>query len=101
MDGRLPHEAAEIEAWEEAGVTGEVAAQSLGVFHYDKLHPSRPALRCSVSVYPLRVGKTASKFPEQSERRRKWFSAPKAAKLVAETGLSDMLRSATKQLAIR
>lgn len=99
MDGQQAHEAAEIEAWEEAGVKGKIAAKALGQFTYDKLHPSKPAMRCEVAVYPLRVSRMEHKFPEQKERSRKWFSARKAARLVAEAELSAIIQVAAQSLA--
>lgn len=98
MDGRAPHEAAAIEAWEEAGVRGEIKAEALGCFQYDKLHPSKPTQRCEVTVYPLRVARLEPKFPERGERRRKWFSARKAAKAVHEAELADLLIKAATDL---
>lgn len=98
MDGRASHEAAAIEAWEEAGVQGEVATTSLGIFSYQKLYPSKPAIICDVEVFPLRVGKLISDFPEQSQRRRKWFSTKKAAKSVNEGGLQALFFAASEAL---
>lgn len=99
IDGKQAHEAAEIEAWEEAGVKGKIAALALGQYVYDKVHPSKPAQRCEVAVYPLRVTALQAKFPEQKERSRKWFSAKKAAQLVAEPDLAALLLAAAQSLA--
>lgn len=91
MEGRRPDEAAAQEAWEEAGVTGESGATALGLFSYDKARKSKEALPCVVTVYPLRVERLAARFPERAERRRRWFSADRAARLVAEPELRSML----------
>jgi 8-oxo-dGTP pyrophosphatase MutT (NUDIX family) len=98
MEGRDPHDAAAVEAWQEAGVQGEVSDAALGVFHYDKLHIAQAAQHCEVTVYPLRVKRLAPKFPERKQRRRKWFSAAKAAKSVAEVGLSGLILRAQATL---
>ncbi len=98
MDGRSAHDAAAIEAWEEAGVRGAVSDQTFGRFQYDKLHPSKPTQRCEVTVYPLRVARLEPKFPEYKERRRKWFSARKAAKAVHEPELADLILKASTEL---
>jgi 8-oxo-dGTP pyrophosphatase MutT (NUDIX family) len=90
MAGLPPHEAAVIEAWEEAGVEGCAAPLPLGQFYYEKLHAAKPAQTCEVTVYPLRVKRLADTFPEAAQRRRKWFSAQKAAKQVAEAGLAAL-----------
>jgi 8-oxo-dGTP pyrophosphatase MutT (NUDIX family) len=79
------------EAWEEAGVTGAVHADALGRYGYDKVLTADMCLPCAVSVYPLRVAALARKFPERNERRRKWFTAEKAARKVAEPDLRALL----------
>lgn len=91
MADRLPADAAAQEAWEEAGVKGDVVADALGVYLYDKVIKPGILLPCRVSVYPLRVAMLADSFPERKERRRKWFAAAKAARKVAEPTLRDML----------
>lgn len=87
IDGLHPAASAAREAWEEAGVLGEPAAQALGLYTYDKILKTEAALPCAVAVFPLRVEELAAKFPERKERRRKWFAAAKAAKKVAEPEL--------------
>jgi len=99
MDGRTAAEAATLEAWEEAGVTGQTDTTCFGQFSYLKLHPAKTAITCEVAVYPLRVAKLAAHFPEEGQRRRKWFSATKAARAVAEADLAEMIRKAARKLA--
>ncbi|MFN3846845.1 MAG: NUDIX hydrolase [Paracoccaceae bacterium] len=91
MDGKTPADAAAVEAWEEAGVTGKVSADLLGVYAYDKIRDPHDALPCIVTVFALRVAALADKFPERGQRRRKWFNATKAARKVAEPELRGML----------
>jgi 8-oxo-dGTP pyrophosphatase MutT (NUDIX family) len=91
MQGRAGHEAAAIEAWEEAGVEGKVWPETLGFFGYDKIISPDEAHPCMVSVYPLRVTSLARNFPERKERRRKWFAAEKAARKVVEPELRNLL----------
>ena len=91
MDGRSGPEAAAVEAWEEAGVEGRVATETLGFFGYDKTIAPDIAHPCMVSVYPLRVSTLSRRFPERKERRRKWFSAEKAARKVMEPELRALL----------
>ena len=98
MPDRTPSEAAEIEAWEEAGVKGEVAAQELGLFSYDKVLCQNRSVDCAVQVFALRVASLADKFPERRERRRKWFAAEKAAKKVAEPELRRLLANLTPEV---
>jgi 8-oxo-dGTP pyrophosphatase MutT (NUDIX family) len=92
IDGLNPAETAAREAWEEAGVNGVIDPQATGSFFYLKAFNRRTeTLPCEVSVFALRVAKIAAKFPEKKERRRRWFTAVKAAKLVHEAGLSSLL----------
>lgn len=96
MTDRSDPEAAAQEAWEEAGVTGDLGTQSVGTYDYDKVLKPGLLLPCRVAVYPIRVGKLAEKFPERKVRRRKWFVAGKAARKVAEPSLRDILAHLTE-----
>jgi 8-oxo-dGTP pyrophosphatase MutT (NUDIX family) len=79
------------EAWEEAGVLGHIATQPLGLYDYDKVLTPDMHLPCAVSVFALRVATLSRRFPERKERRRKWFTAAKAARKVAEPTLRALL----------
>lgn len=79
------------EAWEEAGVEGKLCETCLGVFSYQKIMPEDHAIPCAVAIYGLRVEKLSRRYPEQRQRRRKWFAARDAAVLVAEPELSALL----------
>jgi 8-oxo-dGTP pyrophosphatase MutT (NUDIX family) len=91
MANRSPAEAAEQEAWEEAGVRGTVATQGLGDFSYEKCMTPSHAIACTVKVFALRVAELVDKFPERKQRRRKWFAAEKAARKVNEPELRQLL----------
>lgn len=91
MQGRSAAGSAEVEAWEEAGVVGQAEEQPVGYFGYDKVLGPDACLPCIVSVHPLRVERLARRFPERRQRSRKWFSAAKAARKVAEPELRDLL----------
>lgn len=75
------------EAWEEAGVDGKLCDTCLGVFSYLKLLPDVQSIPCVVAIYGLRVEKLSRRYPEQRQRRRKWFAVRDAADLVAEPEL--------------
>lgn len=91
MDKRSPAQAAAQEAWEEAGVQGEIAETRLGGFDYQKIINPKRTLACHVDVFALRVSGLADKFPERKQRRRKWFAAEKAARKVNEPELRQLL----------
>ena len=87
-----PHKAAAREAFEEAGVVGKSQKQAIGAYEYDKLADDGASVRCTVTVYPLRVRRLDEKWPEADERERRWFAQSEAAKLVDEPELRALLR---------
>jgi 8-oxo-dGTP pyrophosphatase MutT (NUDIX family) len=91
MEGLDPANSAAREAWEEAGVSGALSHEILGYYSYDKGLRPNVSLPCVVAVFPLHVTGLADRFPERKQRRRKWFAAAKAAKLVAEPELRRLL----------
>lgn len=91
--GLTPAQSAAREAWEEAGVKGEIDDTGLGLFRYDKVLPVPPVLSCQVQVFALRVRTLSDRFPERKQRRRKWFDAQKAARKVNEPELRGLLKA--------
>jgi 8-oxo-dGTP pyrophosphatase MutT (NUDIX family) len=92
-EGQSPDQSAAREAWEEAGVEGEIDPRCLGVFSYDKVMTPRENVPCVVGVYGLRVHRLQRRFPERNQRSRKWFAVEKAAKRVAEPELRALMLS--------
>lgn len=91
LDRATPTDAAETEAWEEAGVIGKAVPLCLGIYSYTKWLTDAEQLPCVVAVFPVRVKKLSDSYPERLERRRKWFGRKKAAKLVDEPELANMI----------
>ncbi|MEP0091568.1 MAG: NUDIX hydrolase [Paracoccaceae bacterium] len=91
VDGATPAQSAETEAYEEAGVKGKAAQSCLGIFSYDKDLGEGEQLPCVVALFPIKVKKVLSNWPEQKERRRKWMSLKKAAKRVDDPELGAIL----------
>ena len=91
IDGKKPWRAAEIEALEEAGVTGYISREALGDYSYDKRLPDGTTVPCTVRVYPMIVDKVKRSWKERKQRRRHWFSPEGAAEAVTEPGLSTLL----------
>jgi ADP-ribose pyrophosphatase YjhB (NUDIX family) len=87
MIGKKPHKAAELEAFQEAGVKGIISKKSIGVYAYTKILSDRTDRLCLVEVYPLRVTLETVKWRERRERERVWFPCADAAELVDEGGL--------------
>jgi predicted phosphate transport protein (TIGR00153 family) len=91
--GIAPHQAAAMEAEEEAGVAGSVCPIPLGSYRYRKRHSTGASLMVDVDVFPLAVTQEFDSWKEQSQRERRWFTLPEAAEAVEEPDLSDLMRS--------
>lgn len=89
--GRTLPGAALQEAWEEAGVRGEVGPELLGQFRYDKVRRRGSVVEIEVCVFRVAVRDLAPSWPEGLERRRTWFEPEDAARLVAEPGLAEII----------
>lgn len=86
------HEAAAREAWEEAGVRGDIQRKPIGTFDYEK-RQKNGAVPVRVSAYVLDVKQEAPTWPEAEERERAWFSLKEASDAVDEEGLKRLLRA--------
>ncbi|MDH5798038.1 MAG: NUDIX hydrolase [Paracoccaceae bacterium] len=81
------------EAWEEAGVKGAAPdPEPIGSYEYEKMLDGGLPVTCHTDVYRVKVAKLAEDYPEISERRREWMTPQRAAELVNEPGLKDLLR---------
>jgi 8-oxo-dGTP pyrophosphatase MutT (NUDIX family) len=92
IKGLASHEAAAREAFEEAGVSGDVAKRKLGAFHYDKRLASGRVQKVKVAVFALQVEAMNEAYPEAGQRERFWTSPAEAADLVQEPQLAELLR---------
>lgn len=86
-----PHALAAKEAFEEAGVVGEVQRRPIGSYDYLKRVPRDRVVHCSVRVFPLRVERLLDDWPERRQRQRRWFGPAEAALAVEEGGLVTLL----------
>lgn len=91
MVGKAPHEAAAIEAEEEAGVRGTISPISIGSFHYTKLLVSGGSVIADVELFPLAVTKEMKNWIEMHQRKRRWFSIAEAAIAVDEVELGELI----------
>ena len=92
ISGQTPVEAVQTEAWEEAGVKGEVEDRPIGIFSYMKEYEDTPDLPCVAMVYALKVLSSTGDYPEEGERKRKWMSRKKAAGLVDSPELARIIK---------
>ncbi|WP_294076306.1 DUF47 family protein [Sphingomonas sp.] len=91
--GTPPHVAAAVEAEEEAGVVGAACPTPIGAYRYRKRRSNGASLMADVEVFPLAVTAELSKWREQRERERRWFTLAEAAEAVDEQDLRDLIRS--------
>lgn len=91
MKGRSPPKTAALEALQEAGVEGQIAAKPLGSYVYVKRGLGQKTWTCKVHVFPLAVRKERQRWREQHERVRQWFSVQEAAEAVEEPDLKDII----------
>ncbi len=97
MNGKRPWKAAGIEAREEAGAHGKVASSPIGDYEYVKILRDGTGLICDVQVFPMIVEDLSASWKEQKERKRAWFPAKRAARLVQEPQLAILLRKLGKK----
>ncbi len=93
---KTPSATAAREALEEAGVVGKVGRDSIGSYRYKKRLKSGAVVACEVRVFPLKVKRQQKSWPERGEREIQWFSRAKAAKVVRESALRDIIRNLPK-----
>ena len=78
---QTPAQAAAMEAYEEAGVRGEIADAPVGAY----LHPRNDAEESMVRVelFPLHVTEQLDDWPEEPQRFRHWALLPQVKRLMA------------------
>jgi len=91
VKGLKSRPSAALEAFEEAGVSGEAARKPVGAYHYDKRLRSGRIQHVRVSVYALKVAHEADDWPEKAEREKAWVSPAEAAERVHEPELKALL----------
>ena len=91
IKGLTSKRSASREAFEEAGLIGEVGKKKLGVYHYDKRLRSGRTQHVRVTVYALRVLEEAEAWPEQGQRDKLWTRVAEAAPMVDEPELQALI----------
>jgi phosphohistidine phosphatase len=82
------------EAFEEAGVEGDVGETALGSYQYEKWGAA-----CTVQVYPMRVTQIIDEECwEESHRGREWLTPKQAMKRVKQAELKPMIETLVRQL---
>ncbi len=76
------------EAWEEAGVVGQVNTRNLGFYKYRK-----KGNIYRVSLFLLSVEIVLEDWPEASHRKRQWLELDQAISLIKADSLKRILRT--------
>ena len=80
-----------LEAREEAGVVGIAHAEPVGSYKYEKRMEAGYRVWCHVFVYPILVQAHLVDWPERALRTVKWVSVDKAATLLDDDDLADLV----------
>src|SRR3546814_7585286 len=73
IKGMAGHRAAELEAYEEAGIHGIACPAPLGRYRYDKKRRRGDTNAATVEVFPLAVPGQLPQWPEQGQRELRWL----------------------------
>jgi 8-oxo-dGTP pyrophosphatase MutT (NUDIX family) len=85
--GMSAPDSAAKEAWEEAGVVGQVDTHKLGFYQYRKRGNTY-----RVNLFLLPVDTVLEDWPEAQQRERQWLEVHQAVKLVEQTALKRILK---------
>lgn len=88
-----PVDSAVQEAWEEAGVVGQVHGNVFGTYKYRKQGNTY-----QVMVFLLRVETVLSDWLEASTRQRQWLDVTQAVNWVKPVALKRLLQASSQQI---
>jgi phosphohistidine phosphatase len=91
--GSTARESAGKEAYEEAGLLGDISTAPVGEYRYKKWGGT-----CTVSVFLLEVHTVLENWPEADVRGREWMAADRAADSVNEPQLRKLILSVQDSL---
>jgi 8-oxo-dGTP pyrophosphatase MutT (NUDIX family) len=92
VKGLSPAQSAAREAYEEAGLGGQVSKKPIGTFEYGKRLDDGNVQPCRVEVFALEQMIQHPDWPEQGQRTLRWFSVPDAVEAVDEPDLKKIIR---------
>lgn len=92
------HVTASIEAFEEAGIRGEVEPKPYASFKSHKGLEKGIDIRTNVLVYLVRVTEELEEYPEKGQRKVKWFPVADAVEQVDEPALKPILEAFGKDM---
>jgi 8-oxo-dGTP pyrophosphatase MutT (NUDIX family) len=92
-NGMTPQASAAQEAYEEAGIRGQINPKPVGKYEYEKWGGV-----CRVQVFLMQIEETLEIWPEQSFRKRRWVAPETASEIVNEPALKSLLAELPKLL---
>lgn len=95
MEGKTPWESAAHEAYEEAGVAGEIEQTPIGSY-FLPVTSERPA-PVEVKLFPMRVTEQREDWKEMGQRYRHWAVLPEAKRLITHKGLAELAVSLARR----
>ena len=81
------------EAWEEAGIRGQLVGEAIGTYEYAKF-----GTRLTVAVYVMRVLEELAEWPEMRFRHRKWVPLGEAASVLVRHPVRSLLDHASVRM---
>jgi 8-oxo-dGTP pyrophosphatase MutT (NUDIX family) len=93
--GDSREETALNEAWEEAGIRGQLVGEAIGTYEYVKL-----GTRLTVAVYVMRVVEELAVWPEMRLRQRTWAPLGEVALVLTRHPVRPLLDHVSARLAI-
>jgi CYTH domain-containing protein/8-oxo-dGTP pyrophosphatase MutT (NUDIX family) len=81
------YEVAAMEAWEEAGITGNLDRKAVGI--YEESNDGRDD---RIELFALAVEKQENKWPEMSFRDRRWFGFEEALSVICYPGIAALMQ---------
>ena len=84
--GYTPRQTAVEEAFEEAGISGQVLDKPYGQFTYEKWQSL-----CEVTTFIMQVEQIFDQWPEKAWRRRLWISGDHDLRIIKYQSLRDLL----------
>lgn len=85
------HKVAAGEAYEEAGVKGNISKRSIGSFSYRKRLHVFASATCVLEVYPLEVTRQYIEWREKHQRKTVWLPAKEAAERLSNKRLAQII----------
>ncbi len=85
--GMLPQTSAAKEAFEEAGIAGNVSDHAIGMYRREKWQGT-----CTVEVFLLEVTTVFDEWPERAIRDREWMGIEEAIRRIREEHLQNLFR---------